>query len=180
VAAAATEITCPALIARELLTDMALFEPDLATRQVHTLATDPQARVLVADEPMASCQVTLGRDAEVAHSCAAGIRAMRSPLQFLQRVHHVQEWIALAAQLVLLVSESAVDHLREHVLQLWGVHLIVAVRCVQQRRKADAVEAFGDEVVQHAPQATVERRDRHSGGHLHAPLSLKQRLKPDA
>src|SRR5690349_8567737 len=77
-APATAQITCPTGPAGLLLVHGALVEPDTLPLTIDTGRDIAHCRAAVLDEPMASVEVARGRDAEIAPTGAAWIRAMRA------------------------------------------------------------------------------------------------------
>ena len=95
---------------------------------------------------------------------------MCSTLDFAHSVNHVSERIAVPFECATLELSSAVNHLAEHRFEILTLHLAVAARRAQHRRKSNAVETGVDELVKCAAQLEVGGRHRHPGRNLHATL----------
>ena len=68
----------------------------------------------VLDEAVAGMEIAVGRHAEVAGACAAGIRPVRALVDLLDGSEQVGKGVALAKRRAANQLLTAIDHLLEH------------------------------------------------------------------
>src|SRR5271170_8099627 len=126
---------------------------------------------------MARRKFSVGGDAEVTGARAARVWAVCAAVNFTHGIKQVRERIALAGKRATLELVPAIDHFAQHNLKVCPLHFAVAAGRAQHRRKTNAVESGGDELVERAAQLEIARRYRHPCRYLHASLAGEYRLE---
>ena len=132
--AATAEVACPAAPARLLGVNMRFGQPGVLADPIDARREVTHRPIGVFHEPVAGRQVALGRNSEVARTRAAGIRAMRPPMQLAESVNHIQERVPFPLQHPTLEHEAAGDQVFKHMRE-------VRVRAFPPRRSATGAAA---------------------------------------
>ena len=118
VTAASAEIPRPARLARLLLVDVPLVEPQHPAAGVDPVAQAAHPAELIADESMTRAHRAVGRHAGNIRGGAAGMRAMGSAVELAQRIDHVRERESVTGRDLPFELAPAGGHFREHPRQI--------------------------------------------------------------